>query len=114
LFRIGRGGFWSAALVGGLLTVVGLMFLRNSAAAALTLTLVAEALFLVSGLTQLVAAFHDAAYRWPLLLGGVVSTVLGLIVLFNIFEASLTLLGVETLIDGVTLLLIGRIRATRA
>jgi len=47
LFRIGRPGFWSAALSGGLLTVLGLMILRNVGVAALTLTLIAGALFLV-------------------------------------------------------------------
>lgn len=40
-----------------------------------------------------------------------------MLVLLNIFEATLTLLGVllglETLVDGVTLLLIGRIHVTK-
>ena len=116
LFRIGRGGFWSTALSGGLLTVLGLMFVRNPAVAALTLTLIAGSLFLVSGVTRLVAAFQNDAYRWALLFGGVVSTVLGLSVLFNVLEATLTLLGVllgvQMLVDGITLLLIGRIHAT--
>ena len=92
LFRIGKGGFWPTLLSGGLLTVLGLMFLRNTDAAALTLTLIAGTLFLVGGITRLFAAFHDEAYRWPLLISGTASTVLGLIVLFNMFEATLTLL----------------------
>lgn len=115
LFRIGKGGFWSTALSGGLLTVLGLMFVRNPAVAALTLTLIAGSLFLVSGVTRLVAAFQNDAYRWALLFGGVVSTVLGLLVLFNVLAATFTLLGVllgvQTLVDGLTLLLIGRIYA---
>jgi short repeat uncharacterized protein DUF308 len=48
LFRIGKGGFWSTALSGGLLAVLGLMFLRHTGVAALTLTLLAGSLFLVS------------------------------------------------------------------
>ena len=76
LFRIGRGGFLCTALSGGLLTVLGLMFVRNPAAAALTLTLIAGSLFLVSGVTRLVAAVQDDAYRWALLFGGIVSSVL--------------------------------------
>lgn len=38
LFRLGHHGFWSSALSGGLLTVLGLLLLRNTAAAALTLS----------------------------------------------------------------------------
>ena len=38
LFRIGKGGFWSSALTGGLLTVLGVVFLRNVGAAVVTLT----------------------------------------------------------------------------
>lgn len=117
LFRIGRGGFWSTALTGGLLTVLGLMFVRNPDVAALTLTLIAGALFLASGVTRLVAAFHDDAYRGALLLSGVVSTILGLLVLFDIFEATFTLLGVllgvQALLDGITLILVGRVHVTR-
>jgi membrane protein HdeD len=116
LFRIGKGGFWPTLLSGALLTVLGLVFLRNTGAAALTLTLIAGTLFLVGGITRLFAALHDEAYRWPLLISGIASTILGLIVLFNMFEATLTLLGVllgiETLIDGITLLLVGRVRVT--
>ena len=78
LFRIGKGGLWSTALSGGLLTGLGLMFVRNPAVAALTLTLIAGSLFLVSGVTRLVAAFQNDAYRWAPLFGGIVSTVLGL------------------------------------
>jgi uncharacterized membrane protein HdeD (DUF308 family) len=114
LFRIGKGGFWSTALGGGLLLVLGIVFLRNPGAAALTLTLVAGSLFLVGGITRIVASVQLPEYRWPLLIGGIVSAILGLIVLFNLFAATLTLLGVlvgvETLVDGITLLLIGRVR----
>src|SRR5512144_1973802 len=46
LFRIGKGGFWASALTGGLLTVLGLFFLNNTEVAAVTLTLVAGAIFL--------------------------------------------------------------------
>lgn len=117
LLRIGREGFWSTALTGGLLTVLGLMFVRNPDVAALTLTLIAGALFLASGVTRLVAAFHDDAYRGALLLSGVVSTILGLLVLFDIFEATFTLpgvlLGVQALLDGITLILVGRVHVTR-
>ena len=89
------------------------MFLRNAAAAALTVTLLAGALFLASGITRVIAAFQTQRYRRLMLIGGGVSVVLGLIVLFNVVEFSLTLLGVllavEMLADGITLALEGRI-----
>jgi membrane protein HdeD len=113
LSRIGHGHFWSTALSGALLLVLGLMFLRNLGAAALTLTLLAGALFLGSGITRIVAGFQATGYRWVLILGGVVSTVLGLLVLFNAFTFTFTLLGVllgiQILVDGVSLLIGGRV-----
>src|SRR3954449_2711929 len=88
VFQIGKRGFWSMALAGGLLTVLGLFFLRNTDAAALTLTLIAGVTFLASGLMRLVMSAQDSDYRVPLLIGGIVSTGLGLVVLFNLFDAS--------------------------
>jgi uncharacterized membrane protein HdeD (DUF308 family) len=116
LFRIGKGGFWSAALSGALLLVLGLFFLRNTEAAALTLTLIAGTIFLASGIVRLAVGAQDATYRVPLVFGGIVSTVLGLIVLFNLFDATLVLLGVllgvQVLVDGITMMLIGRWRVS--
>lgn len=111
-FRIGKGGFWSAALSGGLLTALGLIFLRNTGAAAVTLTLLAGTIFLTVGIVRIVAAAQEPEYRVPLVFSGIVSAALGLIVLFNLFEASFVLLGVllgvQTLIDGLTMMVIGR------
>lgn len=116
LFRIGKGGFWSAALSGGLLTVLGLFFLNNTEAAAVTLTLIAGAIFLTSGIVRLVVAAQDRDYRVPLLLGGIVSTALGLIVLFNLFDASYVLvgvlLGIQALVDGISMMWVGRWHVT--
>jgi uncharacterized membrane protein HdeD (DUF308 family) len=48
----------------------------------------------------------------PLVFAGIVSTALGLIVLFNLFDASYVLLGVligvQLLVDGLAIMLIGR------
>ncbi|HEU4512919.1 MAG TPA: DUF308 domain-containing protein [Nocardioidaceae bacterium] len=114
LFRIGKGGFWTTALSGALLTVLGVVMLRNVEAAAVTLTLVAGAIFLTSGIVRLVAAGGLPEYRIALILSGIVSTVLGLLVLFNLFEASFVLLGVylgvEMLADGIAMMLVGRVR----
>ena len=116
LFRIGKGGFWPAALTGGLLGVLGVFMLTNTKAAALTLTLLAGTIFLAGGVVRLVVAAGDRAYRVPLVFSGVVSVVLGLIVLFNLFTATYLLLGillgVEVLVDGIALMLIGRWHVT--
>jgi uncharacterized membrane protein HdeD (DUF308 family) len=118
LFKIGKGGFWASALTGGLLTVLGIVFLRNPEAAAVTLTLVAGSLFLVGGVTRLVASATQPEYRVALILSGVVSTFLGLMVLFNLFSASFVLLGVllgvETLMDGIAMMLMGRVHLSPA
>lgn len=95
--------------------MLGLLFVRNPGVAALALTLSAGALFLASGITRIVASFQYDAYRWILLIGGLVSAALGLLVLFNFVEATLTLLGllgVQTLVDGLMLMLTGRARVT--
>src|SRR4051812_35974421 len=112
VFQIGKSGFWAVSLTGGLLTVLGLFFLRNTHAAAVTLTLIAGVTFLASGLMRLMMSGQDPAYRIPLVIGGIVSTGLGLIVLLNLFDASYVLvgvlLGIQVAVDGIVMLLFGR------
>lgn len=114
LFRIKSGGFWSAALGGALLTVVGVFILRNPLVGAATLTLLAGSLFLAGGLTRIVVAFQRPEGRVLFVISGLISVGLGLIVLFNLGAATLTLLGillgVQTLLEGLTLLVAGRMR----
>lgn len=114
LFLIGTRGFWSAALSGALMLVLGLLFLRNTGAAALTLTLLAGVIFLTAGIVRLVAAFDDHELRVPLVISGLASLILGLIVLFNLIDATYvllgTLLGIYAIVDGVTMMAIGRLR----
>lgn len=116
-WRIGRGGFWLALISGILTFVLGLMLVRNPGVGLLSLTLVAGAVFLGSGLMRLVAAVEIREGRVWLIIGGVTSLILGLIVLFNFFEATLTLLGilmgVSLLVDGITLMLTGRTSRAR-
>jgi uncharacterized membrane protein HdeD (DUF308 family) len=117
-FRIKSGGFWSAALGGALLTVLGLFTLRNTGAAVVTLTLLTGALFFAGGLARIFAAPQFPEARWIFVVSGIFSVVLGLIVLFNLAAASLTLLGillgVQTLIEGFTLMIVGRVRQVTA
>ncbi len=114
LFRIGKGGFWPAIISGALLLVLGLVILRNPEASALTLTLLAGTLFLMGGVIRLVAAFQIDQNRWIMVFSGLVSLVLGGMVVFNLVEATYVLLGVllgvQALVDGITLLVLGRWR----
>jgi uncharacterized membrane protein HdeD (DUF308 family) len=109
---------WSSAIGGGVCLVVGLMCLRHTDAAAVTLTLIMGALFLLSGVVRLVAAGATTEYRWPLLLSGAVSAVLGLAVLLNVFDASRALLGVmlgiQTIVEGLSMILVGRVTVVAA
>ncbi|MFQ1002822.1 DUF308 domain-containing protein [Modestobacter sp. SSW1-42] len=117
LVRLRDDGSWSAVLTGGLLTVLGVVVLRNTGATAVTLTLVAGALFLADGVIRLVAAAQAPDHRAAMLLAGVVSAGLGLLVLLDLVDASETLLGViigvQTLVDGVAILLSGRLQLGR-
>ncbi|MFK5635686.1 MULTISPECIES: HdeD family acid-resistance protein [unclassified Ornithinimicrobium] len=117
-WRIRSGGFFSAALGGAILTVLGVFILRNPLVGAVALTLLAGSLFLASGLTRIFASAQFTQGRWLLIASGVVSVLLGLWVLFNIGTATLTLLGtllgVQTLLEGLTLLAVGRLRKPKS
>lgn len=117
LFRIRSGGFFMAALGGAILIVIGLFLIRNPILGAATLTLLAGSLFFASGLTRLVTAVQTSNGRWLMLLSGAVSVVLGVWVLFNFTAATVsllgTLLGIQTLVEGMLLLTVGRLRAPK-
>jgi uncharacterized membrane protein HdeD (DUF308 family) len=114
LFRIGKGGFWPAVISGALLLVLGIVILRNPGVAVASLTLLAGTLFLMGGVIRLAAAFQVDQNRGIMIFSGLVSLGLGLVVVFNLAEASLyllgVLLGVQALSDGITLLVLGRWR----
>lgn len=117
IVRLRSGGFWSAALGGAILAAVGLFMLRNPVIGALSLTLMAGAMFFASGLTRVIAAGQAKEARWLLVFSGLISIALGLWVLFNIGTATLTLLGtlvgIQTLLEGLTLIMVGRLRAPK-
>lgn len=118
LLRIRSGGFWSAALGGAVLAVLGLFILRNPLVGAVSLTLVAGSLFLAGGLTRIVAAVQMPGARLVLVVSGLVSVGLGLFVLLNLVTATFSLLGVllgvQTVLEGLTLLVAGRPRIVPA
>jgi uncharacterized membrane protein HdeD (DUF308 family) len=115
--RTGQGRLWTTALGGGLLTVLGLMLLRYPTAAAVALTLIAGSLFLTGGVVRLLAAAASPIDRGVLIFSGAVSGILGLIILSNVWTATLVqlglLLGVQTLMEGFSLLLFSRLHVHR-
>lgn len=110
--RIGKAGFWTGLIGSGLVAVLGLVMVRNPGVAAVSLTLVAGAMFLTTGIARLAAAAQIPEARVALLIGGGVSTLLGLMILFNLFSASLSLLGVllgiQMLSEGIAIMVAGR------
>ena len=116
LLGMRSGGVAANAIGSGVLLVLGLMCLRNVEAAAVTLTLVAGALFLLTGLVRVIAAVAGDGQRLGLLIGGGVGIVLGLIVLLNLFTASYALLGVligiQVVGEGLTMVLLGGLAMT--
>ena len=113
-FRIKSGGFLSAVLGGAILAVIGLFILRNPVVGALALTLAAGMAFFAAGLTRMVWAFRESEGKVVLFISGLVSLGLGFYVLFNLGTATLMLLGtllaVQTLLEGLTLIAVGRVR----
>ena len=106
--------FLSAALGGVGLLVLGVYIVRNPLIGALSLTLLAGSLFLTTGLVRVVTATQAREDRLFMILSGLLSLGLGVFVLLNLVGASFTLLGVllgiQTLIEGMTLLVAGRLR----
>jgi uncharacterized membrane protein HdeD (DUF308 family) len=118
LLKIRTGGSWAVALGGVVLAVLGLFILRNTEIGALTLTLLAGCMFLSTGLVRIVGGVTVPEARAVLLVSGIVSVVLGLWILLNLTTATLTLLGtllaIQTLVEGLMLVAVGRVRPARA
>lgn len=106
------GSVWSMILGGAVLLVLGVFVLRNPASGLVTLTLVAGALFLAVGIARIAIAGAADTGRWVLVASGVISVLLGVLVLVNLLAASTLLLGillgVQTLLEGITTLVVGR------
>jgi uncharacterized membrane protein HdeD (DUF308 family) len=106
------GGVWSSVLGGAVLLVLGVFVLRNPASGLVTLTLLAGALFLAVGVTRIAVSGSAPEGRWLLVTSGVISVLLGVLVLVNLLAASMLLLGillgVQVLLEGVTVLVAGR------
>jgi membrane protein HdeD len=103
---------------GALLAILGLGLVRNPGVGLLVLTLLAGSLLLLGGVVRLVAAFQDGAPRAVLAINGIVTILLGMMVLLNWPVSAVwflgTILGVQLVLDGITLAAVGRIRVVPA
>jgi len=82
LSHIKRGGAWLAALLGMLSIIVGIAFLYNPAAGAITLVWMIGAWLIVGGLFEFATAFTTPFGKGWLVLVGLVDLALGAFVLF--------------------------------
>jgi uncharacterized membrane protein HdeD (DUF308 family) len=117
LFQIGRGGFWIGFIGGALSLVTGFVFVRNPAATLLTLVLVTGAVLIVTGFVRIVMSFAEPGQRLALLISGILSLALGVLLVNRWPESALwllgTLLGIQFVVDGLLLIVLGRLRPTR-
>lgn len=106
---------WDLA-AGVLFVLLGYSFVRNPGVGLLTLTLLAGSLLLLGGMVRIVVAFQPGAPRAVLLLNGVITLLLGGMVLNRWPVSALwflgTILGVQLILDGITTALVGRVRVT--
>jgi len=100
-FRTHRwGGFFLHLLVGLLDIALGLLFLLNPLAGALTLTLLIGAFFIVEGLFRLIGALTVRFPNWGwAVAGGIITTVLGLLLVLQWPVSGLWLIGFAAGID---------------
>jgi uncharacterized membrane protein HdeD (DUF308 family) len=112
LFQIRRSGFWIGMLGGVLALVAGLVFIRNPETTLLALSLAIGAVMLINGIFRLVAAVQHREARVAMVFSGLVSLLLGILVFTQWPTSALwlvgTLLGIQLLVDGAALIIVGR------
>jgi uncharacterized membrane protein HdeD (DUF308 family) len=107
----GWGGFFIQLLAGILYVVVGLLMIENPVGAAVALTLMLAAVFLVGGLLRIIASVY---YKFPgwgwVLFNGIVTLLLGLMIWRRWPEDSLWLIGlfvgIELICSGIAWLML--------
>lgn len=113
LYAAFRGESWSgklwSLLLGVVALILGVNLVANPLQGVLTLTVIAGVLFLVSGLFKLIVGVRatEAPLRWTIVFSGLISALLGFMVLSNIPGAAIVTLGlllsVELLSNGVSI-----------
>lgn len=106
--------FWSAAVPGALLVVLAVLVVRFPDQPPRTLALLAAGLFLANGLVRLMAAREFPGLRSFLVVAALLSVVMGGLVISDVLDPTTTgialLLGIQLVIDGVT---VGRVARSR-
>jgi len=114
LFRIRMPGFWQGMIGGALFLALGIGILRNPGIGLAVLSLLVGSLFLAGGIARLASAFQSENGRVLLVINAVITTALGLLILFQWPVSALWLLGtlvaVQFLLEGLTMILMGRLR----
>ena len=102
---------WSF-LVGLALTWLGISLLANPLGGVATLTLVVALSFVASGIFKIMLAYpaRQVGLFWVVLLSGVISLVLGLMILANFPASAVTILGlllaIELISNGISMLIL--------
>lgn len=104
-------GFWLNLIVGIAYVITGIYILFNLGAALLALTLAFGVLFIVEGIFTIIMAFTNrAGYRmfWLMALNGIVTLILGIMVLNRFPFSAIWLIGlyvgISLLMSGISLL----------
>ncbi|MDO5494503.1 MAG: DUF308 domain-containing protein [bacterium] len=116
--RRARPGWWMGLAGGVLLVILGVLSLTNPGTTQFLLTVVAGAYFIASGALRLMASYPVPESRLVLAAGGVVSIVLGALLLSRLGDRSWQsflglLFGIELVVEGLTLALTGTDPALR-
>ncbi|MBF2050981.1 MAG: HdeD family acid-resistance protein [Leptolyngbya sp. IPPAS B-1204] len=104
-------GFWLNLLVGIAYVIAGIYILFNLGAAVVALTFAFGILFIVEGIFTIIMAFTNRAghrMSWLVALNGIVTLILGILVLNRWPDSSLWLIGlyvgISLLLSGISLL----------
>jgi uncharacterized membrane protein HdeD (DUF308 family) len=104
-------GFWWSLVVGIFYAIAGLYILFNLASAAVALTLAFGILFIAEGIFTIIMAFTNRtgnSMSWLVVLNGVITLILGILVLNSWPSSSLWLIGlyvgISLLFSGISLL----------
>lgn len=107
-------GFWLNLLVGVFYVICGIYILLNLGAAVLALTFAFGVLFIVEGIFTIIMAFTGRAghrMSWLVALNGIVTLILGIMVINRFPSSALWLIGlyvgISLLMNGISLLVAG-------
>lgn len=118
----GMGSKILGLVMGLLMLYLGISFLYNPLAGAVSITFLVLVLFAASGILRIIFALQirDSGFFWWMILSGVLSLLLAVYLFANFAVASMlllgTLLGIELLLNGIGLITFGFVlrNATRS